>query len=70
MRAEAGRNWIERTDGMVHVLNAPSPGATASLAIGRVIAEMALESLGGGAVADGVAAAADRGVATPAVQGA
>ena len=37
---------IEHADGMVHVLNAPSPGATASLAIGRVIAELALESLG------------------------
>jgi L-2-hydroxyglutarate oxidase len=30
---------IEQTDSMVHVLNAPSPGATASLAIGRYIAD-------------------------------
>ena len=29
---------IQRTDSTVHVLNAPSPGATASLAIGRAIA--------------------------------
>ena len=29
---------IEKTDATVHVLNAPSPGATASLAIGRYIA--------------------------------
>ncbi|MCE9546131.1 MAG: L-2-hydroxyglutarate oxidase [Planctomycetia bacterium] len=32
---------IERADRMVHVLNAPSPAATASLAIGESIAEMA-----------------------------
>jgi L-2-hydroxyglutarate oxidase len=31
---------------MVHVLNAPSPAATASLAIGRYIAQIAAESLG------------------------
>ena len=38
------------TDNAVHVLNAPSPGATASLAIGRHIADVAGEkfSLGGG----------------------
>jgi hypothetical protein len=29
----------------VHVLNAPSPAATASLAIGREIAAIALETL-------------------------
>jgi L-2-hydroxyglutarate oxidase len=29
---------IEQSDSMVHVLNAPSPGATASMAIGRYIA--------------------------------
>jgi L-2-hydroxyglutarate oxidase LhgO len=32
---------VERP-GAVHVLNAPSPGATASLAIGEAIAERAL----------------------------
>jgi L-2-hydroxyglutarate oxidase len=31
---------IERSDRAVHVLNAPSPGATASLAIGRHIAKV------------------------------
>ena len=30
---------------MVHVLNAPSPAATASLAIGRYIADVAIKSL-------------------------
>ena len=30
----------------VHVLNAPSPAATASLAIGRMVAERALARLG------------------------
>jgi hypothetical protein len=29
----------------VHVLNAPSPAATASLEIGRIVAEQALERL-------------------------
>jgi L-2-hydroxyglutarate oxidase len=38
---------IERAPGMVHVLNAPSPAATASLAIGEVIAGLALEALEG-----------------------
>jgi len=33
-------------EGMVHVLNAPSPAATAALAIGRWIAERAREHLG------------------------
>lgn len=33
---------IVEAEGMVHVLNAPSPAATASLAIGRAIAERAL----------------------------
>ena len=32
---------IERAEGMVHVLNAPSPAATAALAIGREIAQLA-----------------------------
>jgi len=36
--------WAE-TDTSVHVLNAPSPAATACLAIGEVIAERALERL-------------------------
>jgi len=30
----------------VHVLNAPSPGATSSLAIGRHIADLAAEAFG------------------------
>lgn len=34
---------ILREEGMVHVLNAPSPAATAALAIGRHIARLALE---------------------------
>jgi len=34
---------IARAPGMIHVLNAPSPAATASLAIGRAIAGMAAE---------------------------
>ena len=29
---------------MIHVLNAPSPAATASLSIGRTIAEMAVKN--------------------------
>jgi L-2-hydroxyglutarate oxidase len=36
---------IVETDGAVHVLNAPSPGATASMAIGRAIAEMTCTSI-------------------------
>ena len=32
---------IRQSRNAIHVLNAPSPGATASLAIGRSIAEMA-----------------------------
>ena len=31
---------------MIHVLNAPSPAATASLAIGQIIADRALKRLG------------------------
>jgi hypothetical protein len=31
---------------MLHVLNVPSPAATASLLIGRAIVEMASENLG------------------------
>jgi L-2-hydroxyglutarate oxidase len=31
---------IERRPGQIHVLNAPSPAATASLAIGRFIASL------------------------------
>jgi len=37
---------IEYTDHSIHVLNAPSPAATASLAIGEYIAEMAETRLG------------------------
>jgi len=38
--------FIRQADHMVHVLNAPSPAATASIAIGRTIADMALAELG------------------------
>jgi L-2-hydroxyglutarate oxidase LhgO len=34
---------LDESDGAIHVLNAPSPGATASLAIGRTLAEKAIE---------------------------
>ncbi len=37
---------IERSERAVHVLNAPSPGATSSLAIGGHIAELASETFG------------------------
>ena len=37
--------FIRQADRMIHVLNAPSPAATASIAIGRSIAEMALKAL-------------------------
>ncbi len=37
---------IEEGDGVIHVLNAPSPAATASLVIGRHIAERAVKSAG------------------------
>jgi L-2-hydroxyglutarate oxidase len=37
--------FIRQADRMVHVLNAPSPAATASIAIGKTIAEMALREL-------------------------
>ncbi len=37
---------IRQAERMVHVLNAPSPAATASISIGRTIAEMALKELG------------------------
>jgi L-2-hydroxyglutarate oxidase len=33
---------FEETGSTIHVLNAPSPGATASLAIGRLVARRAL----------------------------
>lgn len=36
---------IQQAERMVHVLNAPSPGATASIAIGRYIAKVAEENL-------------------------
>jgi L-2-hydroxyglutarate oxidase len=35
---------LQESDGAIHVLNAPSPGATASLAIGRTLAEKAIAS--------------------------
>lgn len=37
--------FIRQADRMVHVLNAPSPAATASISIGRTIADMALKEL-------------------------
>jgi L-2-hydroxyglutarate oxidase len=37
---------LEESDGAIHVLNAPSPGATASLAIGGTIAEKAIARFG------------------------
>ena len=37
---------IKQVDGAVHVLNAPSPGATSSLVIGNHIAELAAEGFG------------------------
>jgi L-2-hydroxyglutarate oxidase LhgO len=37
---------IQQSRRAIHVLNAPSPGATASLAIGRSIAAMAAEQFG------------------------
>lgn len=37
---------LARTDGMIHVLNVPSPAATASIAIARRISQMVEESLG------------------------
>ena len=42
---------ISVTAGAVHVVNAPSPAATASLAIGRHIAGVAAETFGLGAAA-------------------
>lgn len=35
-----------RTEGMIHLLNAPSPAATASIAIARRVSQMAVEPLG------------------------
>ncbi len=40
---------IVAAEGMIHVLNAPSPAATASLSIGRTIADMAVKSFDLGA---------------------
>jgi (S)-2-hydroxyglutarate dehydrogenase len=37
---------LEEADGVLHVLNAPSPGATASLAIGRMLADKATGTFG------------------------
>ena len=38
-------HFVERA-GALHVINAPSPGATACLAIGEFVARRALESIG------------------------
>ena len=43
--AKADDFRIVEAERMIHVLNAPSPGATASLSIGRTIAEMATRRL-------------------------
>ena len=40
---------ILEAEGMLHLLNAPSPAATASLVIGQHLAEMAERALGGDA---------------------
>jgi L-2-hydroxyglutarate oxidase len=37
---------LAEANGVLHVLNAPSPGATASLAIGRMLAEKASATFG------------------------
>jgi L-2-hydroxyglutarate oxidase LhgO len=37
---------IEQSRNAIHVLNAPSPGATASLAIGRQVCTLAEEQFG------------------------
>jgi L-2-hydroxyglutarate oxidase len=37
--------FIRRAERQIHVLNAPSPAATASIAIGRTIADMAMKQL-------------------------
>jgi L-2-hydroxyglutarate oxidase LhgO len=39
---------LDGGDGVLHVRNAPSPAATSSLAIGRVLAETAIERFGFG----------------------
>ncbi len=36
---------IEVTNKSIHVLNAPSPGATSSLVIGKYIANLAIEQI-------------------------
>ncbi len=38
--------YFEEGEGMVHVLNAPSPAATASISIGRAVAERARKNFG------------------------
>lgn len=38
--------YIQQDERFIHVLNAPSPGATASLSIGRSIADMAIKGFG------------------------
>ena len=43
---------IAETEGAIHVLNAPSPGATSSLSISRYIVDMARESFGLGSSED------------------
>ena len=37
---------IEESRGAIHVLNAPSPGATSSLVIGDYIADLAVKNFG------------------------
>ena len=43
---------IRQAERMVHVLNAPSPAATASISIGRTIAGMAVKNFGLSTLAD------------------
>jgi (S)-2-hydroxyglutarate dehydrogenase len=38
---------VEESEGVVHLLNAPSPAASASIVIGRDLAARALAQLGG-----------------------
>ncbi|MBN9520558.1 MFS transporter, partial [bacterium] len=52
--------FIRQADRMVHVLNAPSPAATASISIGRAVADLALKELGRPPLAEAAAPAVFR----------
>ena len=45
-RLNTREDIAKQAERMVHVLNAPSPAATASISIGRSIAETAVKQLG------------------------